>query len=280
MRILLVEDHRPLAESLVKALAQFGFGVDSFPTAAAALNAAKVVAYDAIVLDLGLPDRDGLDVLRELRRRKSSAPVLILSARDSIDDRVTGLESGADDYVVKPFAMSELAARLRALLRRPGQPLSAVLKIGNLCLDVGRRQVTVKGSTARFSAREIEALETLMRREGQVTSKRQLEDTLNGLSRIMNPNSIEALISRLRRRLGVVSAGCTIHTLHGIGYLIKEDASSGIENQGASGYKKGRRRFQKAVDHTSRDGKPARVGHLKAMNDEIEKGETSAGRDE
>jgi DNA-binding response OmpR family regulator len=180
------------------------------------------MAYDAIVLDLGLPDRDGLEVLRELRQNKLATPVLILTARDGVEDRVTGLDTGADDYVVKPFAMTELAARLRALLRRPGQSLAAMLTVGNLCLDVGARQVSASGATLHLSAREIEALEILMRREGQVVSRMALEDALYGPSRNVSPNSVEVLISRLRRRLAPSEAGCAIHTLHGIGYLLRE----------------------------------------------------------
>ena len=135
MRILLFEDHTRLADSIVKGLAGLGFGVDAFATAGDGLNAFKSIAYDAIILDLGLPDRDGLEVVRDLRENSASAPILILTARDGIDDRVNGLDAGADDYVVKPFAMKELAARLRALLRRPGQALGGVLSVGNLQLQ-------------------------------------------------------------------------------------------------------------------------------------------------
>lgn len=223
MRILLVEDHQRLAESISKGLARSGFGVDAFSTAADGINAFKSMSYDAILLDLGLPDRDGLAVLRELRQINSAVPILILTARDSIEDRVIGLNTGADDYVVKPFAMVELAARLRALLRRPNRLIGTVLTIGNLRLDVNARQVTVNGLTLRFSAREIEVLEMLMRREGLVISKSGLEDGLYGLHRNVSPNSIEALISRLRRRLKASKAACAIHTLHGIGYLLKEE---------------------------------------------------------
>ena len=223
MRILLFEDHCRLAESITRGLARFGFGVDAFPTAADGINAIKSMSYDAIVLDLGLPDRDGLGVLDELRHSNSAAPILILTARDGIDDRVAGLDAGADDYVVKPFAMTELAARLRALLRRPGRALGAILTVGNLRLDVGVRQVTVGGATVHFPAREVEALELLMRREGQVVSRGNLEDGLYGLRRNVSPNSIEVLVSRLRRRLSKIHAGCAIHTLHGIGYLLKEE---------------------------------------------------------
>jgi len=223
MRVLLIEDHSRLADSITKGLAGFGFGVDAFQTAGDGLNAFKSIAYDAIILDLGLPDRDGIDVLSELRESRSSAPILILTARDGIDARVTGLDAGADDYVIKPFAMTELAARLRALLRRPGQPLGDVLKVGNLKLKTSSRQVIVNESTVRFPIREIEALELLMRREGQVVAKRTLEDSLYGLTKSITPNSIEVLISRLRRRLVSIGADCSIHTFYGIGYMLKDE---------------------------------------------------------
>jgi len=222
MQILLFEDHDRLAMSIKKGLADFGFGVDSFASALDGLSALKAVAYDGIVLDLGLPDRDGIDVLRELRGRDTRTPVLILTARDGIDDRVAGLDAGADDYVLKPFAMKELAARLRALLRRPGRSLGAMLAVGNLRLDATSRQATVNDAVVRFTPREIAALELLMRREGQVVSKAALEDGLYGLSRNVSANAIEVLISRVRRRLEAAGASCSIHTLHGIGYLLKE----------------------------------------------------------
>lgn len=224
MRILLIEDHGRLAGSIMKGLSGLGFGVDTFTTAADGLNAFGSISYDAIILDLGLPDRDGLDLLRELRENGSSTPVLILTARDGIDDRVVGLDAGADDYLVKPFAMKELAARLRALLRRPGQTLGGILSIGNLQLQTFSRQVTAHGESVHFSVREVDALELLMRHEGQIVSKGSLEDSLYGLNRHVSPNSIEVLISRLRRRLDAIRAGCSIHTLYGIGYLLKEDA--------------------------------------------------------
>jgi DNA-binding response OmpR family regulator len=222
MQILLFEDHDRLASSIVKGLADFGFGVDSFANAADGLSAMKSVAYNGIILDLGLPDRDGIDVLRELRGRDTRTPILILTARDGVDDRVAGLNAGADDYVLKPCAMKELAARLRALLRRPGQSLGAMLTTGNVHLDVASREVAVNNSVVRFTPREIGALELLMRREGQVVSKAALEDGLYGLSKNVSANAIEVLISRVRRRLEAAGASCSIHTLHGIGYLLKE----------------------------------------------------------
>jgi DNA-binding response OmpR family regulator len=222
MQILLIEDHDRLAMAIVKGLADFGFGVDTFANAADGLSAIKSTAYDGIILDLGLPDRDGIDVLRELRERDRGTPILVLTARDGVDDRVAGLDAGADDYVFKPCAMKELAARLRALLRRPGRALGATLTVGNVRLDVSSRQLTVGGSVVGSTRREIGALELLMRREGQVISKSALEDGLYGLSKDVSANAIEVLISRVRRRLEVAGASCSIHTLHGIGYLLKE----------------------------------------------------------
>jgi DNA-binding response OmpR family regulator len=222
MQILLFEDHDRLAMAIVKGLADFGFGVDIFASAADGLSAMKSVAYDGIVLDLGLPDRDGIDVLRELRGLDTRTPILILTARDGVDDRVAALDAGADDYVLKPCDMKELAARLRALLRRPGQSLGTMLTIGNVHLDVASREVAVNNSVVRFTPREIGALELLIRRQGQVVSRAALEDGLYGLSKDVSANAIEVLISRVRRRLEMAGASSSIHTLHGIGYLLKE----------------------------------------------------------
>ena len=222
MQILLFEDHDRLAIAIAEGLSEFGFGVDFFASAADGLSAMRTVAYAGIVLDLGLPDRDGIDVLRELRGRDTSTPILILTARDGVDDRVAALDAGADDYVLKPFAMKELAARLRALLRRPGRALGATLTVGNLRLDVAARQAAVNNSAVSFTPREIDALELLMRREGQVVSKAAFENGLYGISKIVSSNAIEVLISRVRRRLETAGANCSIHTLHGIGYVLKE----------------------------------------------------------
>jgi DNA-binding response OmpR family regulator len=222
MRILLIEDHRRLAESIVEGLAGFGFRVDIFATAEEGLAAAKSVAYDALILDLGLPDRDGLDLIQEVRPTASRLPIIILSARDSIDDRVDGLDRGADDYLMKPFAVKELAARLRALLRRPGGPLGSTIDIGNITLDTTARQLKVGGRTVGIPPRELDALELLMRRAEQVVPKRLFEDSVYGLSDDVTPNTIEALVSRLRRRLETIGASVSIHTLRGIGYLLQE----------------------------------------------------------
>jgi DNA-binding response OmpR family regulator len=222
MRILLLEDHERLAHTIVQGLSEAGFGVDAFGSAEDGIGATRSIDYDAIILDLGLPDRDGLDVIKELRQRNVASPILILTARDGIDDRVAGLDHGGDDYLLKPFAMKELAARLRALLRRPGRALGAVLEAGNMTLDTIIRQVAVSGRVVPISRREVGALELLMRRAGQVVSKRALEDTLYGLSDDVNPNTVEVLISRLRKRLEDIGADRSIHTLRGIGYLLRE----------------------------------------------------------
>lgn len=222
MRILLIEDHQRLAELIVEGLAGFGLRVDLFVTANDGLAAAKSVSYDAIVLDLGLPDRDGLEVIYEVRSDARQIPILILTARDGIDDRVEGLDRGADDYLLKPFAMKELAARLRALLRRPGGPFGDTIDIGNVSLDATTRQIKVNGRVVAISRRELDALELLMRRADQVVPKRLFEDTVYGLSDEVSPNAIEALMSRLRRRLEAIEAQVSIHTLRGIGYLLTE----------------------------------------------------------
>jgi DNA-binding response OmpR family regulator len=222
MRILLVEDHQRLASSIVEGLASFGFGIDTFATAAEGLAALRSISYDAIILDLGLPDRDGLDLLEDIRKTANWTPVIVLTARDGIDDRVEGLDRGADDYMLKPFAMKELAARLRALLRRPGGPLGTTIDIGNITLDTSARQLKVGGRTVAIPPRELDALELLMRRADQVVPKRLFEDSVYGLSDDVSPNTIEALVSRLRRRLETIGAGVSIHTLRGIGYLLQE----------------------------------------------------------
>ena len=222
MRFLLIEDHKDLSEFIVKGMRAAGFGIDAFGTAEDRAAAAETIAYDALILDLGLPDRDGIDLLRDLRRGGQRVPILLLTARDGIDDRVLGLDAGADDYLVKPFAMKELSARMRALLRRPGAALGNLLSVGNVTLDTTERQLMVDGRVAAISRREIDTLELLMRRAGQVVRKRAIEDSIYGLAEEVMPNAVEALISRLRKRLESLGADVSIHTLRGLGYLLKE----------------------------------------------------------
>src|SRR6202171_6149306 len=178
MRVLLVEDNSELVSLLKKGLIHGGFSADSVGTAADAAHVLATMRYAAIVLDLGLPDEDGISLLRDIRRRGDSTPVLVLTARDGVTDRVTGLREGADDYMAKPFALEELVARLQALLRRPGNLLGLALRLGNLTLDTVARQVFVDEQPIAFSAREVAVLEHLLRRSGRVVAKTQLETSL------------------------------------------------------------------------------------------------------
>lgn len=178
MRVLLIEDNARLRALTQRQLHDAGFAVDAVGELAEADAAARAEAYDAIVLDLGLPDGDGGDFLRALRAAGRTMPVLVLTARDGLDDRVTHLDAGADDDMVKPFAAAELAARLRALLHRPGQALGSGLALGDLDLDVGARRATAGGRGLPLSRREIALLELLLRRAGRVVAKADIERAL------------------------------------------------------------------------------------------------------
>ena len=223
MRLLIIEDNEDLAGLLAKGLRSAGYDSDQFNSAAEARVALQTTTYAALILDLGLPDGDGLDVLRELRQRNDSIPVLLLTARGGLQDRVTGLRSGADDYLVKPFALEELIARLEAQLRRPGQLLGAVLSLGNLAFDTRNRQCAIGGYAQILSARETAVLEILMRSKGRVVSKRQVEDSIFGLSEVVGSNAVEVYVHRLRKQLAEKGANTLIHTIRGVGYLISED---------------------------------------------------------
>ncbi len=220
MRLLLIEDNAELSELLVKNLAAAGFGADAVTSVADALSVLGSMHYAAAILDLGLPDGDGLTVLRTLRARQNMVPVLVLTARDGVNDRVAGLRAGADDYLVKPFAIQELVARLEALLRRPGHLLGQSLELGNLVFDTVGRQLFVNGEPQMLSARELALLEILMRRAGRVVSKRVVEDQIFGLSADIGSNAIEVYVHRLRKTLQDLGANAAIHTIRGVGYLI------------------------------------------------------------
>jgi DNA-binding response OmpR family regulator len=225
MRVLLVEDNPELVALLKKGLAQGGFSADSVGTAGDAAHVLSTMRYAAVVLDLGLPDNDGLGLLRDLRRRGDSTPILVLTARDGVSDRVTGLRDGADDYMAKPFAMEELVARLQALLRRPGNLLGKRLTFGNVALDTEGRQVIVDGTVRSFPARETAVLEILLRRSGNVAPKRLFEDHLFGLSGDVGSNAVEVYVHRLRKMLADAGATVKIHTVRGVGYLMAEEKS-------------------------------------------------------
>ena len=221
--MLLIEDNERFAALLRQGLSGAGFTVDVLPTAKDAIAALETGRWDVIVLDRGLPDTDGLDVLTEMRRRGDTTPVLILTARGSLKDRVIGLQSGADDYLVKPFALEELVARLQALLRRPGNLLGLALRLGNLKLDTVARQVFVDDKPIPFSAREIAVLEHLLRRSGRVVAKTFLENSLYGPSQEIGSNAVEVHVHRLRRHLVDTGASVQVHTVRGVGYMIGED---------------------------------------------------------
>jgi DNA-binding response OmpR family regulator len=223
MRLLLIEDNQRLAETTKEGLEKESFTVDWFDTVGESEAAIETVSYDAIVLDLGLPDGDGMDILKQLRARKSSTPVLILTARDGVEDRVKGLDGGADDYLLKPFALAELIARIRALLRRPGGALGLTLTAGNVSFDTAAREVRVGENVISVSRREMGVLEQLMRRYGRVVPKDVLEDKLYGFGEEVTSNSVEVHISRLRKRLSKADANISVHTLRGVGYLLSED---------------------------------------------------------
>jgi DNA-binding response OmpR family regulator len=222
VRLLLVEDNERFAALLKQGLGTAGFAVDVLPTANDASTGLDNGRWDVVVLDRGLPDGDGLDVLSEMRRRGDTTPVLILTARGSLKDRVTGLQNGADDYLVKPFALEELVARLQALLRRPGNLLGLALRLGNLTLDTIARQVFVGERPIAFSAREIAVLEHLLRRSGRVVAKSLLESSLYGPSQEVGSNAVEVHVHRLRRHLVETGASVQVHTVRGVGYMIGE----------------------------------------------------------
>ncbi len=224
MKLLLIEDNHKLAEYISLGLSKAGFSVDLMRTAMDGEEALSVNEYDAVVLDLGLPDRDGMSLLTEIRRKEDTTIILVLTARDSIADRVKGLTEGADDYLVKPFAMAELIARLRVLQRRPSHALEIVLCCGNVRLDPHSRGVQVAEKVLPMSRREIDALEFLMRRANRVVSKALLEETIYSFDDDVASNAVEVLIHRLRKRLQIAEANVAIVTLRGVGYMLSIEA--------------------------------------------------------
>jgi DNA-binding response OmpR family regulator len=222
MRLLLVEDNEELARLLANGLRNEGYEIDLLTTASDARTAVTTMRYAALVLDLGLPDGDGLSVLRELRQRQDPTPVLVLTARGGVQDRVTGLRSGADDYLIKPFAFEELVARLEALLRRPGHLLGRSLQVANLAFDTESREAFVDDKPQVLSARETAVLELLMRRKDRVVSKKLVEDHIFGLSGEVASNAVEVYVHRLRKQLAERGAKVVIHTIRGVGYIISE----------------------------------------------------------
>ena len=220
MRILVVEDNEQLVVLLSKALAKAGLEVDVAYDVADAEASLRTIQYAAVVLDLGLPDADGLALLDQMRRRRDQTPVLILSARSGLDDRVSGLNKGASDYLMKPFATEELIARLQALLRRSPGSAGPVLALGNVTLKTDGRQASVDGKMLTLPAREVDVLEVLIKRNGKVVSHDSLQGQVFGSSQDVASNAIEVYVHRLRKMLAEAGADVQIHTIRGAGYLM------------------------------------------------------------
>jgi two-component system, OmpR family, response regulator QseB len=216
MRVLLVEDDAMIAQGLQTALRQSGFAVDWTGDGKSASAALKASTFDLMLLDLGLPQLDGIDVLRELRKRGDATPVIILTARDEIQHRIAGLDAGADDYIVKPFDLDEVTARMRSVLRRAAGRGDPVIQHGDLRLDPVSHTVEHDGAPVSLSAHEFSVLEALLQRPGSVLSRRQLEDRLYGWDDQIGSNAIEVYIHGLRRKLG----SDVIRTLRGVGYFV------------------------------------------------------------
>jgi two-component system OmpR family response regulator/two-component system response regulator QseB len=216
MHLLVVEDDDLLGDALQAGLRGHGFAVDWVRDGSAADTALRTGEFSAVVLDLGLPHKSGLDVLRSLRARGGRVPVLVLTARDAVEDRITGLDTGADDYVIKPVVIAELAARLRALVRRAHGHGSERLTVGDLMLDSASRRVTLRGRQIEINPREFDLLRELMLNAGRVLSREQLENRLYSWDRPAESNTIEVFIHHLRRKLGAD----VIRTIRGVGYLL------------------------------------------------------------
>ncbi len=221
MRILLVEDDNQLSNAMSAALREDDYVVDIAASKKAALAALDAAGYDLVVLDIGLPDGTGFDIVHTLRRRDSGVPVLILTARDAIEDKVRGLDLGADDYLVKPIALKELAARVRALVRRGRCGSSPTLRAGGLELDTVGRQAFHQGHPVPLTAREWGALEYLAARTGRIVSKEQLLQTLCGWDHDVTINAVEMTVHRLRTK--VEPYGVNIRTVRGLGYMLERD---------------------------------------------------------
>jgi DNA-binding response OmpR family regulator len=219
MRVLVVEDDPMIAKGLHTALRQDGYAVDGVSDGRSASEALRSSKFDLVLLDLGLPGRDGLEVLRDLRRRGDATPVIIVTARDDIENRIEGLDAGADDYIVKPFDLNELAARMRSVLRRAAGRGDPCIRHRGICLNPVSHVVERDGEPVILSAHEFAVLEALLQRPGAVLSRAQLEDRLYGWNDSIESNAIEVYVHGLRRKLGSEA----IRTLRGVGYFVPKD---------------------------------------------------------
>jgi two-component system response regulator QseB len=219
MRVLLVEDDAMIGASVQKGLRQDTFSVDWVRDGRSAETALATHTYDALLLDLGLPEKSGAEVLKTLRRSGSEIPVLIITARDAISDRVAGLNSGADDYIAKPFDLDELAARIRAVVRRRAGRADSVIRAGDVTFDPASHRVTLRGKELVLSARELALLEALLHRRGAILSRAQLEENIYGWGEEVGSNAVEVYVHSLRKKLGADF----IKTVRGVGYLVPQD---------------------------------------------------------
>lgn len=220
MRILLVEDDTMLADSIREGLEKIGFSVDHLNAAEPAVSALGLTHYDLAIIDIGLPGMSGLELIRLLRLRNIAVPVLILTARDGLDDRIHGLDLGADDYMVKPFQLPELQARMRALIRRSRSSASSALAAGAIRLDLARRVATAHDAVLELTGREWEILQQLMLATPNVVSKQKMAESLSAWENEITANAVEIYISRLRQK--VQGCGIEIRTIRGIGYRLDE----------------------------------------------------------
>ncbi len=226
MRVLVVEDEKKTASFIRKALQAEGFAVDVCHNGEEAWAAARLTSFDAIVLDIMLPGRDGLSLVRQLRQRENATPVLLLSARGEVNERVEGLNSGADDYLPKPFVIAELVARVRALGRRGGESKSPVLRVGDLTLDTVTRQAQRGGAAIELTAREYRLLEFLMRSAGRICGRMAILEQVWDYSFDPGSNLVDVNIMRLREKIDADFEPKLLHTVRGIGYMIKDSAIS------------------------------------------------------